>query len=449
MSVCSIIESINTLEIHTPREIVAELDKYIIGQQDAKKSVANALRNRERRKMVEPELQEDIIPKNILMIGPTGVGKTEIARRLAKLTNSPFIKVEATKFTEVGYVGRDVESIIRDLMEIAISKVRRIKKQEVEQKAKINAEIRVVEALVGKESSEATKVKFLSKLREGAMDNDEIEIEVSVIPSNAGMSPMDIPGMPGGSVGVLNIGEMLGKSLGINKTKPKKMPIKDAVETLMNEEFDKLLDEDLIVKEAKEKTESEGIVFIDEIDKVTARNESRTEVNREGVQRDLLPLLEGTDVPTKYGTIRTDHILFICSGAFHLSKPSDLLPEFQGRIPIRVELKPLSKDDMVRILKEPKSSLIKQYIALMATDEVDLEFTDDSIEEIALLATEVNKNVENIGARRLHTIMEKLLEDISFDAGDKIKGKIKIDKEFVYKNLGNIIKSNDLSKFIL
>jgi len=429
----------------SPREIVSELDRYVIGQADAKKAVAIALRNRWRRQELPDELKEEVLPKNILMVGPTGVGKTEISRRLSKLSEAPFIKVEATKFTEVGYVGKDVEQIIRDLIEIAIALIKEKKRKEVEAKSQLSSEERVLDTLVGKNATPATRESFRKRLRAGDLDNTIIEISVQDNPS---MPSFEIPGMQGG-VGMVNIADILGKGMG-GKKKKKKMTVKESYEYIIQEESDKLIDQDQIIKEAKFSVENNGIVFLDEIDKVSARSErSGTDVSREGVQRDLLPLIEGTTVNTKHGPIKTDHILFIASGAFQLAKPSDLLPELQGRLPIRVELQPLTKQDFIRILKEPDNSLIKQYIALMQTEEVKLIFTDDGIEEIAEISTQINSTIENIGARRLHTILEKVLEEISFDAPDKSGEKITIDKSYVQKNLGDIIKDKDLSKFIL
>jgi ATP-dependent HslUV protease ATP-binding subunit HslU len=432
----------------SPREIVSELDRFIIGQNDAKRAVAVALRNRWRRQQLPDDLREEVLPKNILMMGPTGVGKTEIARRLAKLAQAPFIKVEATKFTEVGYVGRDVESIVRDLMETAIHETRERLRKHVIAKAEILAEERVLNALVGDSASADTRQKFRKMLREGELDTKEIEIDV-VESNTSGMPTFDIPGMPGAQMGMLNIGDMMGKAFG-QQTKPKRMNVLDSYEILVNEESDKLLDEDMVIKDATDNVENNGIVFIDEFDKITARSDAHGgDVSREGVQRDLLPLIEGTTVTTKYGMIKTDHILFIASGAFHLAKPSDLLPELQGRLPIRVELRPLNEEDFVRILTEPEASLIKQYVALMATEELTLNFTDDAIQEIAKLAAEINSVVENIGARRLHTVMEKLLEEISFTATDRGGETIEITAKIVNERVGSLVKGGDLSKFIL
>jgi ATP-dependent HslUV protease ATP-binding subunit HslU len=429
----------------SPREIVSELDRYVIGQKDAKKAVAIALRNRWRRQELPPELKEEVLPKNILMVGPTGVGKTEISRRLSKLAEAPFIKVEATKFTEVGYVGKDVEQIIRDLIEIAIALIKDKKRKEVEAKSQLASEERVLDALVGNNATPATRESFRKRLRAGDLDNTIIEISVQ---ENQSMPSFEIPGMQGG-VGMISIGDILGKGMGAKKKK-KKMTVKESYEYLIQEESDKLIDQDQIIKEAKFSVENNGIVFLDEIDKVSARSErSGTDVSREGVQRDLLPLIEGTTVNTKHGPIKTDHILFIASGAFQLAKPSDLLPELQGRLPIRVELQPLTKEDFIKILKEPDNSLIKQYVGLMKTENVELQFTDDGIETLADISTHINSTIENIGARRLHTIIEKVLEEISFTAPDKSGEKVIVDKQFVEKNIGNIIKDKDLSKFIL
>jgi len=429
----------------SPREIVSELDRYVIGQKAAKRAVAIALRNRWRRQALKGEMKDEVLPKNILMIGPTGVGKTEISRRLSKLAEAPFIKVEATRFTEVGYVGRDVEQIIRDLLEIAIAIEKERMRKQVYAKAQQTAEERVLNALVGNKASVATRESFRKRLRNGDLDNNQIEIEISETPS---MPSFEIPGMPGANVGMVNITEMFGKN--IKKGKKKKMTVKESHEILISEESDKMIEQDVIIKTAKITTENNGIVFLDEIDKVSARGDRiGGDVSREGVQRDLLPLIEGTTVSTKHGTIKTDHILFIASGAFQLAKPSDLLPELQGRLPIRVELNALTSEDFVRILKEPDNSLIKQYKALLETEKVNLEFTKDGIETIAKLATEINASIENIGARRLHTIIERVLDEISFTATDRGGEKIIIDSNYVSKNLGELAKDTDLSKFIL
>ncbi|MEC7943361.1 MAG: ATP-dependent protease ATPase subunit HslU [Pseudomonadota bacterium] len=432
----------------SPREIVSELDRYIVGQNDAKRAVAIALRNRWRRQQLSDDLREEVLPKNILMIGPTGVGKTEIARRLARLADAPFLKVEATKFTEVGYVGRDVESIIRDLIEIAIHLTRERMRKEVVAKAEIAAEERVLDALVGDNASKDTRQKFRTMLRQGELDDREIEVDVQ--DAGGGMPTMEIPGMPGAQMGMINLNDMLGKAFG-GATKTKKMNVGDSYDVLVAEEGDKLLDDDLVVKTAIESVEQNGIVFLDEIDKICVRSDGRggADVSREGVQRDLLPLIEGTTVATKHGTVKTDHILFIASGAFHLSKPADLLPELQGRLPIRVELKALTDEDFRRILTEPETNLIRQYTALMDTEELTLEFTDDAIDTLAMLAAEVNRTVENIGARRLQTVMERLLEDISFSASDRSGETVKINSEFVRENVADLAKDADLSKFIL
>jgi len=432
----------------SPREIVSELDRYVIGQNNAKKAVAVALRNRWRRQALSDEMRDEVLPKNILMIGPTGVGKTEISRRLSKLAQAPFIKVEATRFTEVGYVGRDVEQIVRDLVEIAIAIERERKRNEVKAKAELKAEEKVLDALVGNKASVATRESFRKRLRNGDLDNNEIEIEVQ--DTSSGLQSFEIPGMPGGNVGMVNLGDILGKSMGNKKGKKKKMTVKESHGILVAQESDKMIEEDKIIKEAKKATEENGIVFLDEIDKVSARSDRvGGDVSREGVQRDLLPLIEGTTVSTKHGPIKTDHILFIASGAFQLAKPSDLLPELQGRLPIRVELNALNEEDFKRILKEPDNSLIKQYKALLKTEDVNLQFSEDGIDMLAKISAEVNSSVENIGARRLHTIIEKVLDDISFNATDRAGETITVDKKFVQDNLGNLVKDTDLSKFIL
>jgi len=431
----------------TPREIVSELDRFIVGQADAKKAVAIALRNRWRRRQLDDALAEEVTPKNILMIGPTGVGKTEISRRLAKLAGAPFIKVEATKFTEVGYVGRDVEQIARDLVEIAINIVRETKRGDVKAKAHSAAENRVVDALVGPNASESTRESFRKRLLTGELDDKDVEIQLA--DTGSGMQMLDIPGMPTGGAGVINIGDILGKGFG-QKTKTVRMKVKDAYEPLINEEADKLLDDSQITVDAIKLAENDGIVFLDEIDKIAARADARGgDVSREGVQRDLLPLIEGTTVATKHGAIKTDHILFIASGAFHVAKPSDMLPELQGRLPIRVELSALSEADLKRILVEPEASLIKQYVGLLATEGLTLDFTDDAIDALAKLAADVNASVENIGARRLQTVMEKLVEDISFTASDRSGQQITIDADYVAEHVGELAKNADLSKFIL
>jgi len=433
----------------SPREIVSELDRYIVGQADAKRAVAVALRNRWRRQQLPEELREEVLPKNILMIGPTGVGKTEIARRLAKLANAPFLKVEATKFTEVGYVGRDVESIVRDLVEQSILLTRQARRKEVAAQAEINAEKRVLDALVGATSSEATRRAFRDKLRAGELDDKEIEVEVA---DSGGFSlpTMDIPGMPGAQMGMINLNDMLGKALGGNRKKQRRMTVSESYTVLMAEESDKLLDDEKVVREAIAAVENDGIVFLDEIDKISARSDrAGADVSREGVQRDLLPLIEGTTVATKHGAVKTDHILFIASGAFHLAKPSDLLPELQGRLPIRVELKALGREDFGRILREPENSLIKQYVALLATEGVTLVFTEDAIDALAALAADINQAVENIGARRLHTVLERLLEEVSYTAPDRGGETVTVDAEMVRERVGELAKNADLSKFIL
>jgi ATP-dependent HslUV protease ATP-binding subunit HslU len=430
----------------TPREIVSELDRYIIGQHEAKRAVAIALRNRWRRQQLKGQMREDVVPKNILMIGPTGVGKTEIARRLAKLANAPFLKVEATKFTEVGYVGRDVDQIVRDLLEAGIGMVKAARRKDVEAAAHAAAEDRVVSVLVGENASEATRDSFRKKLRAGDLDGKEIEIQVA---DSGGAPSFDIPGMPGGSASIINITDMMGKAFG-NRTKARKVSVAQAHEILMAEESEKLLDQDKILQEAIESVENNGIVFLDEIDKIASRSDrGGADVSREGVQRDLLPLIEGTTVSTKHGPVKTDHILFIASGAFHVSKPSDLLPELQGRLPIRVELKALGQDEFRRILTEPETSLIKQYKALLETEGVALEFSDDGVAAIARIAAEINGSIENIGARRLQTVMERILDDVSFTATDRSGEIVKIDEAFVVEHIGALAKNVDLSKFIL
>jgi ATP-dependent HslUV protease ATP-binding subunit HslU len=438
----------------SPREIVSELDRFIVGQDDAKRAVAIALRNRWRRQQLTPELRDEVLPKNILMIGPTGVGKTEIARRLARLAEAPFLKVEATKFTEVGYVGRDVEQIARDLVEIAIAMTRERLRKQVEAKAELSAEERVLDALVGGNASPDTRQKFRKMLREGALDDREIEVTVQES-AVASLPTFEIPGMPGAQMGMLNLGDIFGKAFGGGRAKPHTMTVAESHRVLIAEESDKLLDQERVVREAIQSAEQNGIVFLDEIDKICGRTErggglSGADVSREGVQRDLLPLIEGTTVATKHGAVKTDHILFIASGSFHLAKPSDLLPELQGRLPIRVELKALDRTDLRRILTEPEASLIKQYRALLATEGVELEFQPEAIDEIALLAEQINATVENIGARRLHTILERLLEEISFTASDRPDGTaITISAAYVRERVGELAKNADLSRFIL
>jgi ATP-dependent HslUV protease ATP-binding subunit HslU len=430
----------------SPREIVSELDRYIVGQNDAKRAVAIALRNRWRRKQLEGLMREEVSPKNILMIGPTGVGKTEIARRLARLANAPFLKVEATKFTEVGYVGRDVDQIIRDLVEAGIGMVKASRRRDVEAQAHVNAEARVLDALVGAKASETTRDTFRKKLRANELDDKEIEVQVA----DTGGGVFEIPGMPQGASGsVINLSEMMGKAFG-GRTKTRRMTVKASHDILLAEESDKLLDQEQITQEAIDAVENNGIVFLDEIDKICARSERQGgDVSREGVQRDLLPLIEGTTVSTKYGPVKTDHVLFIASGAFHIAKPSDLLPELQGRLPIRVELKALGRDDFRRILTEPEASLVKQYIALMGTEGITLAFTDDGIDALADIAFEINAAVENIGARRLQTVMERVLDDVSYTATDRSGESVTIDKAYVDKHIGALAKNADLSKFIL
>jgi ATP-dependent HslUV protease ATP-binding subunit HslU len=429
----------------SPREIVSELDRFIVGQTDAKRAVSIALRNRWRRQQLTGPLREEVLPKNILMIGPTGVGKTEIARRLAKLANAPFLKVEATKFTEVGYVGRDVEQIVRDLVEVAINQTRERKRKDVQARAQLAAEERVLDALVGANASAATRDSFRRKLRAGELNDKEIEVETQ----SSGGSPMfEIPGMPGAQVGAISIGDIFGKMGG--RTKTRRLTVEDSHEILVNEESDKLLDSDQLTQEAVAAVENNGIVFLDEIDKICVRDgRSGGDVSREGVQRDLLPLIEGTTVSTKHGAVKTDHILFIASGAFHIAKPSDLLPELQGRLPIRVELDALTRNDMRRILTEPEASLIKQYIALMQTEGVTLDFSDDAIDALADIAVAVNSTVDNIGARRLQTVMERVLDDVSFSAPDRNGETVHIDSAYVQKHVGDLAKNADLSRFIL
>ena len=431
----------------SPREIVSELDRFIVGQADAKRAVAIALRNRWRRLQLDERLREEVLPKNILMIGPTGVGKTEISRRLARLAGAPFLKVEATKFTEVGYVGRDVEQIVRDLVEVAITLTREKKRKDVHARAQQAAENRVLDALVGASASASTKEAFRKKLRASELNDKEIDIEVQ---TGGGALPLfDIPGMPGAQMGAISIGDIFGK-LGGNRTKTRRVTVADSYDILINEESDKLLDTEQLTQEAIKVVENNGIVFLDEIDKICARDgRIGADVSREGVQRDLLPLIEGTTVATKHGSVKTDHILFIASGAFHISKPSDLLPELQGRLPIRVELKPLTRDDFRRILTEPEVSLIKQYVALMATEGVNLEFSEDAIDAVADVAVAVNSSVENIGARRLQTVMERVLDDVSFGAPDRAGETVKIDAAYVHRHVGDLAKNADLSRFIL
>jgi ATP-dependent HslUV protease ATP-binding subunit HslU len=433
----------------SPREIVSELDRHIVGQGDAKRAVAIALRNRWRRQQLPEELREEVLPKNILMIGPTGIGKTEIARRLAKLAQAPFLKVEATKFTEVGYVGRDVEQIVRDLVEVSLIMTRERLRKDVESKAELAAEERVLDALVGQGAGPDTRSKFRRMLRNNELNDREIEIQVQ--DSGGGMPTIEIPGMPGAQMGMVNLGDIFGKAFG-GRTKPRKMTVGESYKVLIAEESDKLLDQEKVTKEAIFAVEQNGIVFLDEIDKIAGRSEHRigADVSREGVQRDLLPLIEGTTVATKHGAVKTDHILFIASGAFHLNKPSDLLPELQGRLPIRVELKPLTREDFRRILTEPEASLIKQYKALMATEGLRLDFSEDAIDELAALAEEINTTVENIGARRLHTVMERLLEEASFTASDQPPdAALTIDRDYVRERVSALAKNADLSKFIL
>jgi ATP-dependent HslUV protease ATP-binding subunit HslU len=441
-------ESASAAGALTPREIVHELDRHIVGQNEAKRAVAIALRNRWRRQQLDASLREEVMPKNILMIGPTGVGKTEIARRLAKLAQAPFIKVEATKFTEVGYVGRDVEQIVRDLLEIAIAMTKEKMKRQVQAKAEIAAEERVLDALVGDKASPETRAKFRKMLRQGELDDKEIELKVKDS-GGASLPTFEIPGMPGASMGMINLNEMLGSALG-GRTKTRRMTVAESYAILTAEESESLLDQEKVLKEAIQQTEQHGIVFLDEIDKICARSERvGADVSREGVQRDLLPLIEGTTVSTKHGAVKTDHILFIASGAFHIAKPADLLPELQGRLPIRVELNALTRDDLKRILTEPEASLITQYKALLGTEELALSFTDDAIDAIADLASEINGTVENIGARRLQTVMERLLEEVSFTASEKSGSAFEVNAEYVKERVAPLARNADLSKFIL
>lgn len=433
----------------SPREIVSELDRFIVGQKEAKRAVAIALRNRWRRQQLDDSLRDEVLPKNILMIGPTGVGKTEISRRLARLANAPFLKVEATKFTEVGYVGRDVEQIVRDLVEAARLMVRDKRRVDVKSQAELAAEERVLDALVGKSASADTRQAFRTRLRQGELNDKEIELDIADM-TGSGMPMMEIPGMPGAQLGMINIQDMLGKAFGGQRTSRKKMTVGESYDVLVAEESDNLLDDDAITRDAIEAVEQNGIVFLDEIDKVCARKDMHGgDVSREGVQRDLLPLIEGTSVSTRYGAVKTDHILFIASGAFHLAKPSDLLPELQGRLPIRVELSALGQKDFERILTEPETSLIRQYTALLATESVSLDFTADGIAEIARISADVNETVENIGARRLHTVMERVLDDISFTASDRPNDTITVDASYVREHLGDLTNNADLSRFIL
>ena len=435
------------MSFFTPREIVSELDRFIVGQGEAKRAVAIALRNRWRRQQLAPDLREEVLPKNILMIGPTGVGKTEISRRLAKLAQAPFLKVEATKFTEVGYVGRDVDQIVRDLLEIAIAQVRERMRRDVEAQAEAHAEKRILDSLVGATASESTRDAFRKRLRAGELNNKDVEIEMR----DSGGTPMfEIPGMPNAQISMVNLGDIFGKSFG-GRARTRRMTVAQAHDPLIAEEADKLIDQDAIVREAINTVEENGIVFLDEIDKITARSELRGggDVSREGVQRDLLPLIEGTTVATKHGSVKTDHILFIASGAFHLAKPSDLLPELQGRLPIRVELKALSRDDFQRILTEPEANLIRQYTALMETEGMTLQFTPDGIGAIADIAAQVNASVENIGARRLHTVMERVLDEVSFSATDRGGETVIVDATYVNTRVADLAKDQDLSRFIL